>query len=248
MSNGAGFIYGQIEQLWIVDVETGEARRLTDLPARIEDLAWSPDGRRIAFATNLAADRDISWRSDIHVVDVRTGARVRVTGGRGYFAEPTWLPDGRTLAALGHRFPANAGSRADVWLFEADGSDERPARRVGTCPRRHDLMPGSGMNSDLTVGEGAAPGRDGGWPVRSCSARRSRAPMSSGGSSIADGDVERLTEGRHYLSGWDAVPGRATGSTRLAVLRSGADRAARRPPARRARAPDRRRGRSSCAG
>ena len=35
--------------------------------------------------------------------------------------------------------------------------------------------------------------------------------------SIADGDVERLTEGRHYLSGWDAVPGRAAGSTRLAV-------------------------------
>ena len=30
---------------------------------------------RIAFATNLAADRDLGWYSDIHVVDVRTGAR-----------------------------------------------------------------------------------------------------------------------------------------------------------------------------
>ena len=157
MSNGAGFIYGQIEQLWIVDVETGAARRLTDLPARIEDLAWSPDGRRIAIATNLAADRDISWGSDIHVVDVRTGARVRITGGRGYFAEPTWLPDGRTLAALGHRFPANAGSRADVWLFKADGSDNGP-RAGRNLSGRHDLMPGSGMSSDVTVA------RARGWP------------------------------------------------------------------------------------
>ena len=219
MSNGAGFIYGQIEQLWIVDVETGAARRLTDLPARIEDLAWSPDGRRIAIATNLAADRDISWGSDIHVVDVRTGARVRITGGRGYFAEPTWLPDGRTLAALGHRFPANAGSRADVWLFKADGSDNGP-RAGRNLSGRHDLMPGSGMSSDVTVGEGArlAVTADGRSILFS-------APVEGAYElwrmSIADGDVERLTEGRHYLSGWDAIPGRATGSTRIAVVRSG---------------------------
>ena len=38
---------------------------------------------------------------------------------------------------------------------------------------------------------------------------------------VADGAVERLTEGHHYLSGWDAVPGRAVGCIRIvAVLRS----------------------------
>ena len=85
MFNGAGFIYGQVPQLWIVDASTGEARRLTDLPSRVEAVAWSPDGKRLAFATNLAGDRDLGWRSDVHVVDVASGRLTRITGGRGYF-------------------------------------------------------------------------------------------------------------------------------------------------------------------
>ncbi len=83
MFNGAGFIYHHVPQLWVVDVETGEARRLTDLASRVEQPAWSPDGTRIAFASNPAADRDLVWRGDVFVVDVTTGERTRITGGRG---------------------------------------------------------------------------------------------------------------------------------------------------------------------
>ncbi len=218
MFNGAGFIYANRAQIWIVDAETGEARRLTDLPSRIEDVAWSPDGRRIAFATNLSPGRDLGWHSDVHVVDVRTGTRTQVTAGRGYFGLPTWLPDGRTLAVLGHRFPAAGGSRADVWLFAADGSENGP-RGGRNLSASHDRMPGSGMNSDLTVGE---PPRlvvtgDGGAILFS-------APIDGAYElwriAVADGALERLTEGHQYLSSWDAVPGRTSGSARLAVLRS----------------------------
>ncbi len=217
MFNGAGFIYGRVPAIWIVELATGEARRLTGLPSRIEDLAWSPDGRRLAFATNLAPDRDLGWHSDIHVIDVASGTRTRITGGRGYFGLPTWLPDGRTVAALGHRYPAAGGSRLDVWLFRADGSDS--GRRAGrNLSARHDLMPGSGMSSDLTVGEGprlhvAADGRS----------ILFSAPIEGAYElwriAVADGTLERLTQGHHYLSSWDAVPGRV-GSTRMAVLRS----------------------------
>ncbi len=218
MANGAGFVYDAVAQLWIVDVETGAARRVTALPARVEDPVWSPDGKRIAFATNLAADRDLGWQSDVHVVDVRTGARTRITGGRGYFGAPAWLPDGRTLAVLGHRFPVGAGSRSDIWLFKADGSENGP-RAGRDLTARHDVMPGSGMNSDLTVGEEprlvVAP--DGGSILFT-------APIEGAYElwrvSVPDGGLERLTEGRHYLSGWSAVPGRGAGSTRIAILRS----------------------------
>ena len=217
MFNGAGFIYDQVPQLWVVDVETGEARRLTDLASRIEQPAWSPDGTRIAFASNPAADRDLGWRGDVFVVDVATGERTRITGGRGYFYMPAWLPDGRTLAVLGHRYPAAAGSRADIWLFAADGSESGP-RDGRNLSARHDLMPGSAMNSDLTIGEEPHlwVGPDGRSILFSAPVEGAYELWRIG---VEDGALERLTEGHHYLSGWDAVAGRA-GATRVAVIRS----------------------------
>jgi len=46
MLNGVGFTYDRIGHLWLVDVSTGEASRLTDGPVGDEAPAWSPDGRR----------------------------------------------------------------------------------------------------------------------------------------------------------------------------------------------------------
>jgi len=213
--NGVGFVDDRETHLWLVDVETGRARRLTDGPGPESNPVWSPDGRRIAFVANRRPNRDIVWRRDIWVVEVEGGRQVRVTGGEGAFDTPCWLPDGETLAVLGHRFPAGSGSRNDVWLFPADGSDDGPAGGRNLSAR-HDLMPGSAMNSDLTVGEGprllvAGDGRllftapvDGAYAVWAIS--------------TADGAVERLTAGPEYVSAFDAVA--VGGVTRVVVLRS----------------------------
>ena len=136
--NGRGFVYHRRSRLWLVDVATGAARRLTD--GLTDDLrpAWSPDGSRIAFAANRRTDSDLYERLDIHVLDLDSGETTRVTGGdMAYFTAPEWLPDGRTLAVLGHRFTAAAGTRSDVWLFAADGSDAGTdgGRNLSAAPR-----------------------------------------------------------------------------------------------------------------
>lgn len=160
-------------------------------------------------------------RSDVDVVDVRTGARKAITGGPdSLFFNPTWLPDGKSIATLGGRFPANA-YRNDIWLFAADGRD---SRRGGgrNLSGDHDLMPGSSMNSDVTIGEGAPPivSADGAWITFSAPIRGSYELWRI---ATADGRVERLTNDRHYVSSFDQVEVTGRGGrarARIAVVRS----------------------------
>jgi acylaminoacyl-peptidase len=218
MFNGSGFTYHQMAQLWVVNAATGEAQRLTDEPAGVGGAAWSPDGDRIVYTTNLRRDHDLQDRSHLVVIDVASGRRTRLTDDAGILFGPTWLPDGRTVAAIGGYLPDNF-YRNDLWLIAADGSD---ARKQGgrNLSGRHDLMLGSSMNSDIVPGEDARlrVSGDGRWITFQAPDHGSLELFRI---ATADGTVEQLTEGHQYVSSFDQVDvGRAAGRSRIAWLRS----------------------------
>jgi dipeptidyl aminopeptidase/acylaminoacyl peptidase len=90
------------QQLLLIDPRgtTAEPRRLTDNAAAIHDFgAWSPDGTRIAYATN---ERDEA-HFDVYLQGLACGERRRVFQGSNLISVSGFRPDGGALALLHDR-------------------------------------------------------------------------------------------------------------------------------------------------
>ena len=88
------------------------------------DPAWSPDGQRIAFASDR---RGGVW--DIYVMDADGSNVVPRTSTGQYNAYPNWSPDGRMIAFEAMRDEANgpgSGFSLDVYAVSADGAMASP--------------------------------------------------------------------------------------------------------------------------
>lgn len=75
-------------QIYVVDIDGGDVRQLTDLPGDSETPKWSPDGSKIVFANSVEGD------SDILVMDADGANPRRVTSGPPDDSHPHWFPDG----------------------------------------------------------------------------------------------------------------------------------------------------------
>jgi tetratricopeptide (TPR) repeat protein len=78
-------------ELYLVDVATGQERRLTNHPAADVAPTWSPDGRRVAFLSN----RDGAWA--LYILELQSGQAQKVIATGDAYPDPvgeqiSWLP------------------------------------------------------------------------------------------------------------------------------------------------------------
>ncbi len=85
---------GDLLQLWIRDLKTGQDRQLTKLTTQPMGASWSPDGSRIAFL-----EVDGMWRrATVSVVNVATGKVTKIHDSLFGPGTPAWSPDGKRVA------------------------------------------------------------------------------------------------------------------------------------------------------
>ena len=96
---------------------------------------FSPDGKRIAFAS----DRDGLW--NIWTMDVDGKNAKQISREKRWFINsPTWSPDGEYIYARRHFVAQRSLGAGEIWMYHSSGSVRRPAgdraRRLAEGQRR----------------------------------------------------------------------------------------------------------------
>jgi Tol biopolymer transport system component len=109
------------KQIFVIPVDGGEARRLTEGKRAIQDFAWSPDGKQIAFLApepksdldeKKEKEKDDAKRVDfddkhawLWIADASTGKAQQVTGKPWEFRDVQWTPSGDKLIVVATDHP-----------------------------------------------------------------------------------------------------------------------------------------------
>jgi Tol biopolymer transport system component len=99
---------GQADSIFVMNTDGTGVTQLTTQHER--DPRWSPDGTKIAFASQ----RDGNW--EIYVMNADGTGQTRLTNNPAYDAEPCWSPDGTKLA-----FTSNRDGNYEIYVVNVGG-------------------------------------------------------------------------------------------------------------------------------
>jgi Tol biopolymer transport system component len=108
---------------YVMNTDGSRQQRLTAKPTIFP--AWSPDGRKVAFAS--ADQPQWSGNVDLYVMSADGSGLRRLTRDPASDGWPVWSPDGRKIAFTRSHAPAEGRGpwESDVYVINVDGSGER---------------------------------------------------------------------------------------------------------------------------
>jgi len=118
---------GAWSNLWWLDVDSGEERRLTGVDHRIGDFAVSPDGERIAFTARFENRRNQSNLSEIFLLDVGSGSITRLTHNEAPEGRLQWAPDGRRISYEAPDDQRWELRQDKLWILDVESGTHRMA-------------------------------------------------------------------------------------------------------------------------
>ena len=107
-------------EIYVMDADGGNQQRLTENPNQDEYPSWSPDGKRIVFASK----RDGNY--EIYVMDADGSNPRRLTENPMVDRDPSWSPDGKRIVFRARRdghFENKFAITFEIYVMDADGGN-----------------------------------------------------------------------------------------------------------------------------
>lgn len=109
-----------VHEIHVMNADGSGSRRMIQSSIGLNHHSWSPDARHMAAVGYH--DQLQTW--SVYTFDTDGENLTRLTNVRYVFDnEPSWSPDGSTIAFT-RTYPAQ-NHRSEVWLMNADGTDQR---------------------------------------------------------------------------------------------------------------------------
>jgi len=113
---------GANSDIWLLDLERSTFTRLTSHPGEEVDPVWSPDGERLALATEIDEKSDepgpaLAWMPSLNSLPE---VLIKSPGPGNWEFPSSWSPDGQWLAYSRQR----SDVAGDVWLLPMEGATE----------------------------------------------------------------------------------------------------------------------------
>ncbi|MFP4201109.1 MAG: S9 family peptidase, partial [Clostridia bacterium] len=124
--NGRGLMTdSRRNAIWSMDVDSGDARRLTEAWWDDANPVYSPDAEYIYFVSDRYPEEDMYYVTDLYRVPVAGGDAEKVTDGEGPVASPVFSPDGQTVAFVGHAQGDDTTANMQLMYMSADGGSRQ---------------------------------------------------------------------------------------------------------------------------
>jgi dipeptidyl aminopeptidase/acylaminoacyl peptidase len=146
--DGEGYLHDRRTHIFEISLEDKQLRQVTKGEFDVAAFDLSPDGKKVAFVSNLDSDADFQNNLDIHSVPTSGDGEIsKLTNNRGSMSSLSYSPDGKYIAFIGDDYRDKFNTPVQVWVHDLENHRTFCASAKLDRQTRNSILSDAIMNS-----------------------------------------------------------------------------------------------------